>query len=196
MRPATYSDFMSSLKPGDIGIINSSNFFGWLQNLYRKRFREGSLRASHGFILKIPPKVSEANGITVSGSATVTKYVGDSTECWIFRYLKLTPEQLDDINAYENGAEETGGHYSIWGILQFAKSFFTGKKDEKDESGVFCTEYTSRCILAGGITDYITTVPPWQIDPSSQLNWFMTDGIKMNWILAAHYDGKGNYEVA
>jgi hypothetical protein len=188
MREVDSYKFIASLKNGDIGLICAKNFFAVLQNLYRKRFKEGDAQASHGFFMKQTPSISEANGIVIK-EATVNKNVGDTTKCWIFRYTKLTQEQVKGMNLYVAGAEETAGHYSVGGIMQFAKSFFTGKRNEPDESGVFCTEYTSRIVRAAGL-DYISDLPTWQIDPSYQLNWFLNEGPKFGWILAAHYDGQ------
>lgn len=195
MKSVTNQQFIAALRKGDIGVICAKNFFATLQNLYRKKFKEGATQASHGFIMKSPPNISEANGIVIK-EATVLKDVGDSTKCWIFRYTKLTTEQLAGMMLYVEGAEETAGHYSVGGIMQFAKSFFTGNPDTKDEQGVFCTEYTSRIIRAAGL-DYVVGRDAWEIDPSYQLNWFLCDEARrMSWILAGHYDGAGNYFIA
>ncbi len=182
--------FIGAIKAGDIGIIHSKNLFAKLQSMYAHRFKEGPWLASHGFIVKDPPKISEANGMFV-GEATYLKNIGDSTKCWFFRNTDLTVAQLSIMRAFMNAAGDTGGHYSIGGILQFAKCFITGKRGECDESGVFCTEYTSRIIIETGLP-YIKNLSSWQIDPTYQLNWFTSDEARsLNWIMAAYYDPDG-----
>ncbi len=198
MKQVDQKTFAVSIAAGDVGVIRAKNFFATLQNWFRQKFNEGPNQASHGFFCKTPPEISEANGMIINGSATFLKDTGDSTEAWFFRYTKLTPEQLDDMLVFCLGAEETGGHYSVGGILQFAKAFVTGSRKMSDEGGVFCTEYTSDVISAGGIVaDYITNLKSWMIDPSTQLNWFLSEeAAAKGWILAGHYDGKGGYFVA
>ncbi len=185
------TQFALSIKAGDIGLIHSNNFFAWLQNLYRARFKEGPLEASHGFYVSNPPTITEANGIFVS-EATYLKDISDKTEAWFFRYPSLTPEQLDDMNDYAAGMVDAGGHYSVGGIGQFALQFVGVRKKLADESGVFCTELTGKLILKAGLP-YITTVPAFCVTPSHQLNWFMTEGALKGWQLAGRYDGNGNY---
>lgn len=193
MRAVNQSTFVDSISEGDIGLICGSNPFAWLQNLYRHRFNEGPLQASHGFFVRKPPAITEANGIFVS-NATFLKDIGDKTKAWFFRFPALTTEQLDDMEDYLDGMVDAGGHYSVGGIGQFALQFFGVHKKLADEGGVFCTELTGRAILKGGLP-YIPDFPPYAVTPSRQLNWFMTDGSKLGWELAAFYDGAGNYVI-
>lgn len=196
MRKVDQALFLINLKPGDIGLICSNNFFSTLQNWFRKRFKEGELRASHGFYLNNPPQLIEANSIHIS-KGEIIKNIGDKTKCWIFRYTKLTREELDSMNDAAEMAIEAGGHYSIAGIIQFAKSFFSKKLNMKDKRGVFCTEFTSDIILKGvPANDYIQDRKPWQIDPSYQLNWFSTEGKKHKWELIGFYDGQGSFFIS
>ena len=196
MRKVNQDLFLANLKSGDIGLICSKSLFSTLQNWYRKRFKEGELRASHGFYLNNPPELTEANNILLS-KATINKNIGDKTKCWIFRYTKLTHEGLEAMNAAADMAISVGGHYSVEGIWQFAKSFFTKKMNMKDKKGVFCTEFTSDIILKGiPAKDYIQDRKPWQIDPSYQLNWFSIDGKLKNWELIGFYDGEGSFFIA
>ena len=196
MNKVSGDQFQSSIKNGDFGVIQASNFFATLQKLFWKKFKEGDLFASHAFYVKTPPQISEANGMIISSNATFLKDIGSETKCWFFRNSAMTSEELDDMNHYVEGAEETGGHYSIWGILQFAKAYITAKKDMKDESGVFCSEYVARIIEAAHVP--FTAIPPWQLDPSSLLNWAMSDDAKKKgWVLVAYYDGTpGGYFLA
>jgi hypothetical protein len=196
MTKVSQQAFQSLIRNGDFGVIQSSNFFAKLQKLFWKKFNEGDLFASHAFYVKNPPEISEANGLTVSGSATYLKYTGDTTKAWFFRNMLLSAEQLDDMNTYTLGAEETGGHYSVWGILQFAKKYVTPKYQMKDESGVFCSEYIARIVEAAHIP--FTQIPPWQLDPSSLLNWAMSEDAKIKgWVNIATYDGtKDGYYVS
>ena len=193
MRVATKEDFLASLQSGDIGIILSRNLFATLQNWYRKKFKEGELAASHGFYLRAPPRIAEANGLFVRNDATIVKDIGDSTKCWVFRYTGLTPAQLDCMNGCADVAVQAGGHYSVGGIAQFALRFFNLHKSLSDEGGVFCTEFTGDLIVAAGIP-YIDRKHTWEISPSAQLNWFLgLDALAKGWVLAGKYDGAGNY---
>lgn len=193
MKKVDEAAFVNSLEPGDIGLIKSDNAFARLQALYAHRFNEGPHLASHGFMVKDRPAISEANGIVIK-EATILKNIGDTTQCWLFRYTNLARDEQGGMMLYAAGAEETAGHYSIGGILQFAKSFLTGKRHTKDEQGVFCSEYTSRIIKAAGL-NYMTELNPWEIDPTTQLNWFLTEGPAHGWVFSAHYDGAGNYYI-
>lgn len=183
--------FVRSIQPGDIGLILANNMFAKLQNLYRKRFKEGPLQASHGFFVRTPPMISEANGIFVS-NATFLKDIGDKTKAWFFRNSALTADRLEDMNDYVDGMLDAGGHYSVGGIMQFGLAFFGLHKKVSDEAGVFCTELTGRTILRGGLP-YITDTPVFAVTPSHQLNWFVEAGRMFGWDLAAHYDGDGGY---
>lgn len=183
--------FVKGIRPGDIGLILGDNMFAKLQNLYRNRFKEGPLQASHGFFVRQPPAITEANGAFVS-DATFLKNIGDKTKTWFFRYPGITPAQLGDMDDYVDGMVDAGGHYSVGGIMQFGLKFFGIHKKLADEGGVFCTELTGRTILKGGLP-YITTMKPFEVTPSLQLNWFMTGGSLDGWQLAAFYDGKGGY---
>lgn len=183
--------FIKSIQAGDIGLIHGHNFFAWLQNLYRERFKEGPLEASHGFYVRNPPEITEADGLFVS-DATYLKDIGDKTEAWFFRFPQLTAVQLAAMNNYADGMVDSGGHYSVGGIMQFGLQFFGIRKKVANESGMFCTELTGKTILEAGLP-YITDTAPFAVTPSHQLNWFMTSGQLAGWVLAAHYDGNGNY---
>jgi hypothetical protein len=190
--------FLANLKSGDIGLICAHNFFATLQNWFRKRFDEGPQLASHGFYVIDPPKIVESNGLFITGPGhddpTIIKNIGDSTQCWVFRYLDLTIAQLESMNDSAEMAVDVGGHYSIGGILQFAKSFFTKKRNEPDESGVFCTEFTSDLVIHAGIP-FLKKVP-WQIDPTTQLTWLKTEGYNFHWQLVNYYNGQGQYFIS
>lgn len=194
MKPTDKDTFIKSISTGDIGLIHAHNLFATMQNLYRLRFKEGPLEASHGFYVRLPPEIAEADGLFVS-NATYLKDIGDKTEAWFFRYPKLTGEQWADMEDYVDGMIDAGGHYSVGGIAQFALQFCGVRKKISDEGGVFCTELTGKVILKAGLP-YITDVPPYAVTPSHQLNWFSTVGTTLGWILAAYYDGKGNYFLA
>lgn len=194
MKSCDQTMFVANIKNGDIGVIQANNFFSTLQKMFWKKFKEGELFASHAFYVKDPPKISEANGIIISSNATFLKNIGDTTKCWIFRNFSATGEQIDDMNGYVQGAEETGGHYSFWGILQFVKAYVTSKKDMKDESGVFCSEYVARIVESAHIP--FTAIPPWQLDPSSLLNWLNSqDARNKRWVNTGYYDGDGHYAI-
>lgn len=195
MITVTKDQFLSSLKAGDVGLIHARNAFAALQNLYRKRFNEGDLQASHGFLMLAPPRIAEANGLFVDSKSTVIKNIGDKTQCWLFRYEGLLPDQLARLLMYVDGAVDAGGHYSVGGILQFAARFFGIHKKVADEGGVFCTEFTSDALSKAGIP-YVQDRPAYEITPSYQLNWFLTHGPMFGWYLAAHYDGASHYFVA
>ena len=183
--------FVSSVKAGDVGLLKAENHFAWFQDLYRRRMGEGDQKASHGFIVKEPPMISEANGPHIQ-EATFLKNIGSSTRCWFFRLKEIKGIHVDKMMDYCRGSEETDGIYSVHGILEFIKSFLFKKRDWKDRKGVFCSEYVSRIIIAAGLGDrYITTRDPWEISPSFQLNWLCSDEARrFGWVLAAYYDGQ------
>ena len=188
MKPITQETWLKKLNNGDIGLILSKNPFSSLQNLFRKKFKEGEHRASHGFYVKTPPCISEANGLFIKPNQMLIKNIGGKTKVWIFRYKYLTNTQLEKMNVYAEAAEETKGQYSLKGIMQFAKRFLF-KTKMKDTAGVFCTEYTSHIIISGGC-NYIKDKWPHEIDPSTQLNWMMSSD---DWELTLYYNGEGQY---
>jgi len=191
IKVASINEFVDGIKPGDIGLICANNFFATLQNWYRKKEKEGPLQASHGFFVPNPPAITEADGLFVS-HATFLKDIGDKTKAWFFRWPMLTLDQLDDMVDYTDGMVDAGGHYSVGGICQFGLQFFGVRKKVSNEGGVFCTELTSLTILKAKLP-YITDTAPYAITPSHQLNWFMTAGAALGWVLAGHYDGAGGY---
>lgn len=194
IKPSTKEGFLAALHAGDIGLIRGSNLFATVQKWYAKKFKEGALTASHGFYIEKPPEIVEADGLYITRSAII-KDIGDSTKCWVFRYSKLTDGQLGAMNEGADIAVDSGGHYSIWGIGQFALRFFGVTKHIKDESGVFCTKLTGDLIVKAGVP-YVAGKQTFEVDPSLQLNWFMSDEAKAaGWFLAASYDGAGNYFV-
>jgi hypothetical protein len=195
VRPATKEEFLASLRSGDIGIIRADNVFAKLQNWYRKKFKEGELAASHGFYVRNPPRIAEANGMFITNDSTVVKNIGDKTKCWIFRYTLLTAAQRAAMNASADVAVQVGGHYSVGGIAQFALQFFGIRKKLADEGGVFCTEFTGDLIVGAGIP-YVEGKGAFEIDPSYQLNWMLSpEAQEKHWILAGLYDG-ANYLIA
>lgn len=189
MIECTNKEFIGSLRAGDIGLILAKNLFSTLQN-WRKIKTKATHRASHAFVMRDTPAISEANGLHIS-NATVTKFVGDTTKCWIFRYEAMTPAQLDDMMDYMDGAVENGGTYSLGGIMQFALQFFGIRKKLTDEQGSFCSEYAVKTILKAGIPFRMGDLKPFEIDPSMLLSWFMSpDAKKLGWYPVAEYDGK------
>lgn len=198
MRSANHDEFIQALKSGDIGLICADNVFAKLQALYAHRFSEGAIGASHAFYVRNPPFITEANGIVIQGPSketTVFKFVGDKTKCWIFRNVDMTPEQLCLMNCFADASETTGGHYSVGGIWQFAKSWVTGRQNESDEGGVFCSELVSDICLEANLKPFPKDRPSWRIDPTYLLNWMLKqDATLGRWQLAANYDGQ-NYFV-
>lgn len=198
MRKVTQEQFVKAIKAGDVGIIKADNLFAKAQMLYSHRFNEGEAHASHAFYVSNPPFITEANGLVIKGEpqgVTFLKNIGDKTKCWFFRYGKLSPAQLQIMNAYAKAGVDTAGHYSVGGILQFAKAFITGKKDEKDEGGVFCSEFVSDIVLSAiPPADYIANAKTWQVTPTLLLNWMMNlESAVKSWTFPAYYDGAGNY---
>jgi len=199
MKQATVDSWIASLNNGDIGLLRSNNFFATLQNWRRKKYKEGELFASHGFYIYHPPSIMESNGLFVS-QGKLFKNIGGKTEVWIFRYGKITKDQVEDMNIYWEAMREGGAHYSIMGIAQFATQFLGVRKKITDASGVFCTEGTGKAIVKAEIP-YITlmhaNVKDYEVDPSMQLNWFMSEEARqLGWYLACYYDGKGGYFVS
>lgn len=184
--------WLAALRAGDIGLSRAFNPFAVVQNWYRKKFKEGALTASHGFYLREPPKITEANGLFISDNSTIIKNIGDKTLTWVFRNVATTPAQVSLMNAAADMAVKSGGHYSVMGIVQFGIQFFGIRKRLVDEGGVFCTEFTGDLITLAGLP-YVQGRSPYEVDPSFQLNWMMGDGQAVGWRLVGNYDGKGGY---
>jgi hypothetical protein len=189
MKEITREEWMAKLRPGDIGLILSNNLFSTVQNWLRMKDKN-SLRASHGFIIENPPGIIEANGAHVSRS-TIGKNVGDTTQCWIFRYPNATREQINLMLAYADGMVDAHGEYSVLGIVQFAMEFFGIRKKFKDEPGVYCTELTGKAILKAGLP--YSQEPAYLITPSDQRSWFVDRGLAQGVQLPIWYDGKKFY---
>jgi hypothetical protein len=198
MRRTTQDQFLAAIRRGDIGLNCSNNLFSTLQDWYRRKVDKVEYRASHGFIVKDSPYISEANGPIIK-QATITKFIGNTTKCWVFRYKESTPSQIKTMMTYCYSAEKNGGTYSAKGIFQFATNYFAsffGKKvNFKDQQGTFCTEYSGNAILYSG-WPYIKEKESQAISPSYQLSWLMSDeAISLGWELVAHYDGEGGFFV-
>lgn len=196
MRSVTRDEWVGALQCGDIGLCLGRSLFARLQDWYRREMKESDEKASHGFYVKAPPHISEADGWKVNGGNDVDRYFSNHHKIWIFRCSSLTPAQLANMNLYIRASEETGGIYSWGGIGQLAKRFILkllGKTSTvTDKRGVFCTEYTSRAILAAEVDGqglpYITDKLPQEIDPAVQLDWFLDVGVACRgWVLAAYY---------
>jgi hypothetical protein len=103
------------------------------------------------------------------------------------------------MNIFWEAANESGGHYSIGGIVQFGAQFFGLRKKITDASGIFCTEGTGKAIIKAEIP-YITNFHPeirdYMVDPSMQLNWFMTQEARnAGWIWSGYYNGDNSYFI-
>lgn len=194
MIPASKEQFLATLRAGDIGISLARNPFAILQDWYRRKFKEGELAASHGFYFRKPPQIIEADGIFVS-KANIFKNIGDKTKVWVFRYARVAPSQIDLMNVAADVAVDVGGHYSVGGLAQFALQFIGLRKKLADESGVFCTEFTGHLIMYAGLP-YVKGKRAFEVDPSYQLNWMLGAGKDLGWVLAASYDGAGNYLIS
>lgn len=194
MKPCTRDEFIACLKTGDIGLIDARNPFAWLQDLYRKRFKEGKYSASHGFVVAEPPMIVESNGWKPS-YGFVTKFIGNTTKCWIFRHKNMTDEKWERMKSYADGAIEMGGHYGIGNIIQFGMKFFGIRKKMKDASGQFCTEFSSNLISEAKL-QYNIDKPFYEVTPSHQLNWFMGEKAKRDgWSLVGEYNGKEYFRI-
>jgi hypothetical protein len=185
-------------KPGDAGIILADNFFSTLQNWYRKKVDKVDDRASHAFIMKRTPAISEANGLYIK-EANVTKYLADRKKVWIFRNLNMTTDKAEGILDYCSGAERNGGTYSLKGISQFGLSYFMsffGKKIKfKDQQGSFCSEYLGKALINEGIP-FLDGKVDFSATPSFVLDYLLGEKGKADqWILSAYYDGAGNYYI-
>lgn len=163
---------------GDIAVIYRPGIAAWLQGLYAKKYHEGQIPASHGFFFKSPTLISEADGLSIHESP-LSKYQKAGIKIWVFRYGYLVPSQLDIMNTYVEASEAGDARYSWDGICDFVKSYFTGKRTFNDPKGEFCTDYTGQIIKAAGIPYSLTL--PWEIDPTTQLNWLLTEGKLNGW---------------
>ena len=170
---------MIALEPGDIGLIDHRDFFGWLEGLYARKYKEGTQIATHGFIVKSPPIITEATGVFIK-DADIKKY--DGVPMWIFRNRSLTVDAWRLMATYIEATENGQGHYGFGGILAFAKSYFTGVRRFQNAAGEFCTDLTGEIIKAAGLP-YLTNLNPWEVDPTTQLNWFLNGGAALGWEL-------------
>jgi hypothetical protein len=168
---------------GDIGLIYSPGIISWLENLYANKYKEGNIKASHGFFFKDENLLSEAEGFSIHEVSRFKYFHEDpNIKTWIFRYSHLTSEQLGLMNTYVTASENGDARYSWSGIWSFAESYFNGKRTFVDPSGEFCTDYTGQIISAAQLP-YITALKPWEIDPTTQLNYFLSDQAKQDgWI--------------
>lgn len=192
MKELTKTEWLRLLKPADIGLILADNFFSTLQNWKRKQDKN-PLRASHGFLIINPPEIIEANGLFVSRSR-IGKFVGATTQCWIYRYSNLSEGGMRIMLAYARAMVEAHGQYGVKGIVAFGYEFFkkiiTGKDAKiKDYPGVYCTELTGKAIIEAGLP-YVTNEPSFEVTPSDQRSWFDSEGIKVGWVRSLWYDGK------
>jgi len=189
MRIVNQGMFIANLKSGDIGIIDARNPFAWLQDLYRKKFHEGEYSASHGFCVADPPAIVESNGWKPS-YAKITKFIGNTTKCWVFRNTAMNSQKWNNMRSYADGAIEMGGHYGIGNIIQFGLQFLGIRKKITDASGQFCTEFTSNLIEEAGLP-YNVGKPFYAVTPSWQLNYMMGEQAKKDgWFLVCEYNGK------
>jgi hypothetical protein len=196
MIEVSQEEWLAALRPGDIGINLSRNPFAVMQSWYRKRFKEGEEKASHGFILESPPDIIEANGVFTK-RARLIKFIGGKTKVWIFRNHRATAHDIRLMLAVAAANVDGGGHYSVFGIMQMAGQFFGIDKKITDKAGNFCTELTSRCIHATDLP-YIRgadeeLMPAHMVTPSLQLNWMLGYGKRVDWVLGAYYDGAGKF---
>lgn len=190
-------DWIKDLSPGDIGIILSKNFFSSVQNLQRRK-DHNPLRASHCFLVTNPPKIVEANGLFIS-RGNLTKFIGDTTQVWIFRHKDIQSSKVSLMMAYTDGMIDSQGHYGIGQIVSFGKELLrkviTGKeKRSKDSPGVICSELTGKAIVVAGLP-YIKREEPYSVTPSEQRSWMANEGFIEGWYLALWYDGSNHFLI-
>jgi hypothetical protein len=178
------------LQPGDIGIDLSGTIFSRIQNWLRKKIGEADYRASHTFYVKQGTRISEAywNGVKPND---ISKYLDGDHKIWIFRNSGINSGILSVMQAYVQGAEDSGGLYSYIGILQHGKKLLGMRAS--DERGVFCSEYTSNIINQGQL-GYMTRAAH-RITPSYKLSGLRGSGPRHGWFLSLYHD-KGTYYKA
>ena len=172
-------NFPADLKPGDIGLIDGRGFFGFLEGLYARKYKEGETVATHGFVVRDPPVITEATGLFIK-DADIREY--DGLPMWVFRWPRLTPAEWHDMEVYIEATKNGQGHYGFGGIFSFAKSYFTGVRRFKNCDGEFCTDLTGEIIKAAGLP-YDDDLNPWEIDPTTQLTYFLGKGAADGWQL-------------
>lgn len=193
MLQASQRQFISLLKNGDIGLIYKPGIFAWAEGLRVKRFDEGNIEATHGFVFKDSNTISEANGFSVHPSP-VTDYLKPGIKMWVFRFPAMTIDQRSLLNVYISATEQGDARYSWEGIWEMAKSVFTGQKTFPDPHGEFCSDYTGQVIKAAGLP-YMQDLLPWEIDPTTQLQWFLYGAMSLGWVMVGStIDGK-TYQI-
>jgi hypothetical protein len=202
MIQTTESRWLMSLQPGDVGLIKGDGFFASLQNLYRQKFHEGDMVATHGFMMETSPNIVESNGLFVS-RGQIIKNIGNSKKVWIFRNKFMNPGKYHDMEIYADAAVQAGGHYGIGSIVQFGAQYLGIRKKLSDSSGEFCTELCTHMLMEGDLP--VPEDPPWQVTPSYLLNWMSgtvpdkseeKQGPRQGWFLAANYDGNKVYSIS
>jgi hypothetical protein len=198
MKSVDQATFLNSLQIGDLGIIKGNYFFATMQNWFRIECEKApsQYRASHAFIIKKTPFISEANGLLISEGKMI-KNIGNSTVCWAYRYSKCTPDDQLDILRYCSSQEEKT-FYSALGIFQLAKIYAANlmgipmtKVKTKDEPGKFCSEYDVDMMID---RDWPVPETPSYLTTPSGLNYFLAT-TQPNYFLSAYYDGKGGYFI-
>lgn len=201
MRPCNDKIFFANLKAGDIGLILADNFFSTMQNWYRLKVEKAPLRASHAFLMTTPPTIAEANGLYISNDASIGKFVGDKTKCWVYRYMSATPDQKRDLMNYCNWAVQAGGTYGVSDILQFGANYclsFIGKRVKwKDNHGEFCSEFCLHGMDDVGWPTPITDDQPIESwSPSLFRSWLELKGSQFDYQMIGSYDpDNGGYAI-
>lgn len=196
LRECTKDEFLASLKWGDIGLVKGKSLMA--KGEYLLNNVDGvDVDASHGFVVKSAPQISEAMFSGITDKNKITKYLGGDLTVWVFRYWRpLTTVEIALGETYL-AARDNETQYGKKGIGQFIKRFFlrlVGRNyTPKDKPGVFCTEHSSDFIKAMRTLIYLA-LPSEQITPSVQLD-YMSD-TPGTWPLAALYDGRKYFITA
>jgi len=188
----TKEEWLAALRWGDIGLVKGNSLLAKGEYLLNKLEKIDG-EASHGFIVKNAPQISEAEFKGITDKNKITKYLGGKLTVWVFRYFRsLTPEEVNCGASYLYGVDNEAV-YGSQGIKQFIKKFFlklVGKEyTPKDRQGIFCTEHSSKFIRVMALV--YSAFEPEQISPSMQLEYFETNAGM--WPIALLFDGQKYY---
>lgn len=193
----TQDEWIKALRWGDVGLVKGKTFFGMLQGLLASKEGADS-KASHGFIMKNSPMISEADGTRVHGDNKVVRYFTGHHKIWIFRRkAEITPIDRRVGEAFIYGIEQAS--YGGLGIVELAKKYWALLRRTtykvKDKVGVFCTELCSMFAVVM-LWPWVPTMEPQEVDPSTLLDWMIDHAVPSGQFEMVAFFDRGTFFLA